>query len=279
MANQRVSRKVSRRTLIKAAAAASALQFTGPFIIKARGAEPVKIGLDNPLTGTYAAVGKNELIGCQLAVEQINAKGGILGRQVDLLVEDSTSGDAGTAVQKARKLIERDNVNFLLGNVNSALALAMADVSSEKGILHVVPGGHTDAVTGATCHWNVFRVCNTTQMEANAVTPSLIKNAGKKWYFITPDYAFGHTLQSGLERAGTKFGYTKVGADLTPLGTTDFSSYLIKAQAANPDVILFLVQGDDMVNALKQAVQFGLDKKLSSGWRPAGARAARRSAA
>jgi branched-chain amino acid transport system substrate-binding protein len=247
---------------LKAAAATGALQVAGPFVIAARGEEPVKIGLDNPLTGTYAAVGKNELIGCQLALEQINAKGGILGRQAQLLVEDSTSGDAGTAVQKARKLIERDKVNFLLGNVNSALSLAMADVSSEKGVLHIVPGGHTDAVTGATCHWNVFRVCNTTQMEANAVTPSLIKNAGKKWYFITPDYAFGHTLQAGLERAGGKAGYTKVGADLTPLGTTDFSSYLIKAQAANPDVIIFLTQGDDMINALKQAVQFGLDKRF-----------------
>jgi branched-chain amino acid transport system substrate-binding protein len=253
---------VNRRTLLKAAAATGALQVAGPFVIAARGEEPVKIGLDNPLTGTYAAVGKNELIGCQLALEQINAKGGILGRQAELLVEDSTSGDAGTAVQKARKLIERDKVNFLLGNVNSALSLAMADVSSEKGVLHVVPGGHTDAVTGATCHWNVFRVCNTTQMEANAVTPSLIRSAGKKWYFITPDYAFGHTLQAGLERAGTKQGYTKVGADLTPLGTTDFSSYLIKAQAANPDVIIFLTQGDDMINALKQAVQFGLDKRF-----------------
>ena len=259
----RVSRRgVSRRTLLKAAAATGALQVAGPFVIAARGEETVKIGLDNPLTGTYAAVGKNELIGCQLALEQINAKGGILGRQAQLLVEDSTSGDAGTAVQKARKLIERDKVNFLLGNVNSALSLAMADVSSEKGVLHVVPGGHTDAVTGATCHWNVFRVCNTTQMEANAVTPSLIKNAGKKWYFITPDYAFGHTLQSGLEKAGGKAGYTKVGGDLTPLGTTDFSSYLIKAQAANPDVIIFLTQGDDMINALKQAVQFGLDKRF-----------------
>ena len=209
----------------------------------------------------------------------MNAKGGILGRQVQLLVEDSTSGDAGTAVQKARKLIERDNVNFLLGNVNSALSLAMADVSSEKRILHIVPGGHTDAVTGATCHWNVFRVCNTTQMEANAVAPSLIKNAGKKWYYITPDYAFGHTLQSGLEAACTRFGGTKVGGDLTPLGTTDFSSYLIKAQAANPDVIMFLVQGDDMINALKQAVQFGLRKALSSCRRPARARTAGRSTA
>jgi branched-chain amino acid transport system substrate-binding protein len=257
-----LAKKISRRSVIKVAAAAGALQMTGPFIISARGEEPVKIGLDNPLTGTYAAVGKNELNGCELAIEQINAKGGIVGRPVQLLVEDSTSGDAGTAVQKARKLIDRDQVNFLLGNVNSALSLAMADVSNEKKVIHIVPGGHTDAVTGASCHWNVFRVCNTTQMEANAVAPTLIADAGKKWYYITPDYAFGHTLQAGLERAGAKLGGTKVGADLTPLGTTDFSSYLIKAQSASPDVIIFLVQGDDMVNALKQAVQFGLDKRF-----------------
>src|SRR5689334_17550341 len=172
---------VSRRTIIKGAAAAGVLQLTGPFIISARAADTVKLGLDNPLTGTYAAVGKNELIGCQHAIEQINAKGGILGRQAELLVEDSTSGDAGTAVQKARKLIDRDNVDFLLGNVNSALSLAMAQVASEKGKLLMVTGGHTDAVTGSSCHWNVFRICNTTQMEANAVTPALIKNAGKRW--------------------------------------------------------------------------------------------------
>jgi branched-chain amino acid transport system substrate-binding protein len=252
----------SRRTVLKAAAAASALQLAPPFLIGARGEEPVRIGLCNPQSGTYAAVGKNEEIGCDLAVEQINAKGGILGRKVELLKEDSTSGDAGTAVQKTRKLIERDNVNFLLGNVNSSLALAMAEVSNEKRILHIVPGGHTDAITGTSCHWNVFRVCNTTQMEANASTASLMRNYGKKWYYITPDYSFGHTLQAGLEKAAAKYNGVKLGADLTPLGTTDFSAYLIKAQAANPDVIIFLVQGDDMINALKQAVQFGLDKKF-----------------
>jgi branched-chain amino acid transport system substrate-binding protein len=263
VANENFSdKKVGRRTVLKAAAAAGVLQLGAPFIRKASAAEPVLIGLDNPLTGTYAINGKNELNGCELAIEQINAKGGILGRPVKLLVEDSTSGDAGTAVQKARKLIERDKVNFLLGNVNSALALAMAQVSNEKGVLHIVPGGHTDAVTGATCHWNVFRVCNTTQMEANAVAGTLIKDFGKKWYYITPDYAFGHTLQAGMEKASAKLGGIKVGGDLTPLGTTDFSSYLIKAQAAKPDVIIFLVQGDDMLNALKQAVQFGLDKRI-----------------
>jgi branched-chain amino acid transport system substrate-binding protein len=253
---------IRRRTIVRAAAGASLLQVASPFIITARAADPVLIGLDNPLTGTYAINGKNELNGCELAIEQINAKGGILGRPAKLLVEDSTSGDAGTAVQKARKLIERDKVNFLLGNINSALALAMAQVSNEKGVLHVVPGGHTDAITGATCHWNVFRVCNTTQMEANAVAGTLIKDFGKKWYYITPDYAFGHTLQAGMEKAATALGGTKVGGDLTPLGTTDFSSYLIKAQSTKPDVIIFLVQGDDMLNALKQAVQFGLDKRI-----------------
>ncbi|ODU99511.1 MAG: ABC transporter substrate-binding protein [Rubrivivax sp. SCN 70-15] len=262
MSQPESTRASQRRSVIKAAAGVSLLQMVPPFIITARAADKVKIGLDNPLTGTFAAVGKNELIGCQHALEQINAKGGILGRQVELLVEDSTSGDAGTAVQKARKLIERDKVDFLLGNVNSALALAMAQVSNEKGVLHVVPGGHTDAITGASCHWNVFRICNTTQTEANAVTPSLIKNGGKKWYYITPDYAFGHTLQAGLEKACAKAGGTKVGGDLTPLGTTDFSSYLIKAQAAKPDVIILLPQGDDMINVIKQAVQFGLDKRF-----------------
>jgi branched-chain amino acid transport system substrate-binding protein len=252
---------IKRRTVLRAGLAIGAAQIASPFVVKSLADEPVKIGLDNPLTGTYAALGKNELIGARLALSQINAKGGILGRQVQLLVEESTSGDAGTAVEKARKLIDRDQVNFLVGNINSALAAAIANVSYEKGVFHVVPGGHTDPITGTNCHWNVFRVCNTTQMEANAVTGSLIKNAGKKWYYITPDYAFGHTLQAGLEKAAAALGGSKVGGDLTPLGTTDFSSYLIKAQAASPDVIIFLVAGDDAVNALKQAVQFGLDKK------------------
>ncbi len=251
-------KKISRRAVMKAAAAATACQLTPRF---ARGAEPVKYGFDDTLTGTYAAHGKNTLIGAQLAIEQINAKGGILGRPVTIVVEDSTSGDAGTAVQKCRKLIERDRASFIMGNVNSALSLAMAQVTNERGVVHIVPGGHTDAVTGTSCHWNVFRVCNTTQMEAAAVASELIK-MGKRWYYITPDYAFGHTLQDGLEKAAKKLGGTTLGADLAPLGTTDFSSYLIKAQAANPDVIIFLPQGADMINALKQAVQFGLDKRF-----------------
>jgi branched-chain amino acid transport system substrate-binding protein len=254
--------KIGRRTLLKAGLAAGAMQVTGPFIIKALGEEPIKFGLDNPFTGTYAEEGRHEQIGCQLAVDEINKKGGILGRPVTLLSEDSTSTDTGVAVSKAHQLIDRDKVNFLLGNVNSAMALAMGDLSNQAGVLHIVTGGHTDAVTGKDCHWNVFRVCNTTRMETDAVSKILFEKYGKKWYFITPDYAFGHTLQEGFEANLKKFGGTEVGASLAPLGTTDFSSYLIQAQAAKPDVILFLTQGQDAVNSLKQAVQFGLEKKF-----------------
>ena len=262
MWKEAIDRPLRRRTILKAGLAIGALQVASPFVIKALGEEPVKFGLDDPFTGTYAALGKNEQIGAQLAIDQINAKGGILGRRAELVSEDSTSADTGVAVQKAHKLIDRDKVNFLLGNVNSAMALALGEVSNQAKMLHIVTGGHTDAVTGKDCHWNVFRVCNTTRMETNSVSKLLFDKYGKKWYFITPDYAFGHTLQQGFEASLKKFGGTEVGAALTPLGTTDYSAVLIKAQAAKPDVVIFLTAGDDAVNSLKQAVQFGLNKKF-----------------
>jgi branched-chain amino acid transport system substrate-binding protein len=255
------SGKVNRRTVVKGAAAAGILQFASPFIVKALGDTPLKIGMVDPLTGVYAAVAQNEVFGAKLAVEQINAKGGVLGRPIELLIEDSAN-DVGTGVQKTRKLIERDEVSFIIGDVNSGIALAMAQVTAEKKVLHVVSGGHTDGITGSDCHWNVFRVCNTTRMEANSVSELLFTKYGKKWHFITPDYAFGHTLQAACAENLKKLGGTITGNELAPLGTNDFSAYLIKARAANPDVLLLLPQGSDMVNCLKQIVQFGIDKQI-----------------
>jgi branched-chain amino acid transport system substrate-binding protein len=250
-----------RRTVLKGAAAAGALQVASPFIIAARGETPIRIGMVDPFTGVYAAVAQNELIGAKLAVEQINAKGGILGRPIELLVEDSAN-DVGTGVQKTRKLIERDQVSFIIGDVNSGIAQAIAQVTAEKKVLHVVSGGHTDSITGKDCKWNVYRVCNTTRMEANSVTDLLFNKYGKKWHFITPDYAFGHTLYDACAANLKKLGGTVTGNELTPLGTSDFSAYLIKARAANPDVLLLLPQGSDMVNCLKQIVQFGINKQI-----------------
>jgi branched-chain amino acid transport system substrate-binding protein len=252
---------INRRTLLKGAGAVTAMQLTPPFIIKARGETPLRIGLVYPLTGVYAAVAQNEVTGAKLAVEQVNARGGIVGRPIELLVEDSAN-DVGIGVQKARKLIERDQVTFLIGDVNSCIAQAIAQVTNEKGVLHIVSGGHTDTITGSDCKWNVYRVCNTTSMEANAVADLLFNKYGKKWHFITPDYAFGHTLQKAAALDLQKLGGTITGNELTPLGTTDFSAYLIKARAANPDVLLVLPQGSDMVNCLKQIAQFGIEKQM-----------------
>src|ERR1700731_4628174 len=259
MAISQRSWPLDRRTILKSSAAIAAVQFSSPFIIKARGETPVKIGMVDPLTGVYAAIAQGEGVGAKFAAEEVNKKGGILGRPVELLIEDSAN-DVGTGVQKTRKLIERDNVNFIIGDVNSGIAAAMAQVTAEKKILHIVSGGHTDSITGKDCKWNVFRVCNTTRMEANSVSDLLYTKYGKKWHFITPDYAFGHTLQKACLDNLQKLGGTMTGNELTPLGTTDFSAYLIKARAANPDVMLILPQGSDMVNCLKQVVQFGLNK-------------------
>src|SRR5258708_33826557 len=133
--------KFNRRTLMKGAAALGVFQVASPFVIQARGETAVRIGMVDPLTGVYAAPAGNEVMGAKLAVEQMNAKGGILGRLVELLVEDSAN-DVGTGVQKARKLIERDQVDFMIGDVNSGIAAAIAQVTTEKRILHIVSGGH-----------------------------------------------------------------------------------------------------------------------------------------
>ena len=252
---------VGRRTLLKTSAAAAALQVTSPFIIRALGDTPVRIGLVDPLTGVYAAIAQSEVEGAKLATEQVNKKGGILGRPVALLVEDSAN-DVGIGVQKTGKLIERDQVSFIIGDVNSGIALAMAQVTSEKKVLHIVSGGHTDAITGSSCSWNVYRVCNSTTMDANAIASTIMKKFGKKWYFLTPDYAYGHSVQASFERLLKAQGGTSAGS-LVPLGTPDYSAYLIQAKAYGPQVLINVMGGSDQVNSLKQFVQFGLDKQMA----------------
>jgi branched-chain amino acid transport system substrate-binding protein len=252
---------INRRTILKAGVAAGALQIAAPYIVKAQGEQSLKIGVDNPLTGIYTALGTNENTGMQLAAEQANAKGGILGRKIELVIEDSTSDKADVAVQKARKLIQSDKVNFLIGNVNSSMAIAISQVAGELKTPHIVPGGHADVITGTSCQWTSFRVCNTGAMQGNAMAKPLV-GIGKKIYIIAQDYAFGHSLADGLTKGATAAGGTIIGTDFFPLGTTDYSATLIKARGANPDVLVDLAAGDDGINSLKQAVQFGIDKQV-----------------
>ena len=259
-----ISMPVRRRTFLKAGIALGASQVIGtPYVVRALGDEPVKIGMVDPLTGVLSALAQSEVDGAKYAEAEINKKGGILGRQVQLLVEDSAN-DVGTGVQKTRKLIDRDQVNVILGDVNSGIAYAMSQVTFEKKVFHIVPGGHTDPITGTDCKWNVFRVCNTTTMDAEAVTPELVKKFGKKWFFITPDYAYGHTLQEAFIKALTKLGGTYEG-DMLPINNTDFSATLIKAKAYKPNVLLNNMGGLTQINCMKQFTQFGMQNEMALG--------------
>ncbi len=255
--------RIGRRRLLQAGATVGALQVASPYIIKARGDVPIKFGWIDPLTGSLSALAATETEGAKYGVADVNAKGGILGRQVELLVEDSAN-DVGTGVQKARKLIDRDKVDVIFGDVNSGIAYAIMGVTAEKGIFHIVPGGHTDPITGKDCKWNVFRVCNTTSMDAGAITPELVKRFGKRWFFITPDYAYGHTLQDNFVRNLKALGGEFEG-DMLPISETEFSATLIKAKAYKPNVLLNNMGGLAQIDCMKQFVQFGMAKEMALG--------------
>ena len=254
---------LGRRTLLKAGFAAGA---AGSLVYPATGwgksEKPVKIGMIDAKTGTYAAEGLNEIRGAKMAVDQINAKGGILGRPVHLLAEDDQTLP-GPAVSKARMLLDKDNANFLMGSVSSAVSQSLSGVAQKRGVLFIDTGGHSDSVTGSNCAWTTFRTCSTTWELTAGNFGYVSKKFGKRWFFITPDYAFGHSLHGDYLTHLKKAGGVQLGNALSPLGTTDFSSYLIRARAANPDVLMLLVEGNDLINCLKQLVQFGLDKKMA----------------
>jgi branched-chain amino acid transport system substrate-binding protein len=254
---------IRRRTLIKAGTALGAMQLASPFVVKALGDQPVKIGMVDPLTGSLSALAQSEVEGAKFAVAEVNKKGGILGRPVDLLVEDSAN-DVGTGVQKTRKLIDRDHVDVIFGDVNSGIAYAMSQVTSEKKVFHIVPGGHTDPITGTACKWNVFRICNTTSMDAAAITPELVKRFGKRWFFVTPDYAYGHTLQDAFVKNLKKAGGEYEG-DMLPIAATEYSATLIKAKAYKPNVLLNNMGGLAQIDCMKQFVQFGMQKDMALG--------------
>jgi branched-chain amino acid transport system substrate-binding protein len=257
------SQAFARRTVLNAGLTWTALKVAAPFPIHARGEEPVKIGMVAPLSGVYAKLAEAEVAGAEVALEEVNHSGGILGRQGQLLIEDSANTIA-IGVAKTRQLIDRDQVDFILGDLNSSIALAMTRVTSESRKLHIVTGAHVDAITGEHCSWNVFRVCNTTIMEANAIAETLINKFGKKWYFLTPDYAYGYALQAAFERKLRDHDGTWA-SDILPLGTVDYSEPLLNAKNYGPDVLIDIMGGNDQVNSLEQIARFGLAREMAVG--------------
>lgn len=255
---------LTRGTFTKnVAAGAAAVAFGAPVFIPRRGeaADLLKIGQIEELTGVYASPAQSEVNGAAIAADWWNAKGGVMGRKVQVLVEDNQN-DPGVSVEKARKLVNEDKAVALMGTVNSAASISTSGAAASLGVMFVVSGGHADQITGANCHWTTFQTCHPTWALTHATGFSIAKEFGKKWYIITPDYAFGHALLTGYQDVIKQVGGEIVESDLTPLGTTDFSPYLTKVEAAKPSCLLVLPQGSDWVNCLKQASQYGISAKI-----------------
>lgn len=258
-------RTISRRTVLTSSVAAGLFAAVSPPIVTALGEDAVKLGWIDPFTGTYAALGTSQLNGAKMAMAEINKKGGIVGRQLQIIAEDSAA-NVGQATEKLNKLVDQQKVNFTAGGVSSAEAAAMSHAANLKNTLFLAVGGHVDTITGKDCHYNTFKLCSDTWMLAQALCDTLLSKFGKKWSFCTPDYAWGHFLFAGFSEILKKAGGTVLDNELMPLGATDFSAPLIKVQQAKPDVFIVLQGGDDFVNLMKQATQFGMTKNMVFGY-------------
>jgi branched-chain amino acid transport system substrate-binding protein len=258
--------RLGRRKFIAAgaltAAAAATRDVWFPAIVRAE--EPIRIGQIVPFTGFLGAIGEYGKQGATIAVEELNAKGGVLNRKLELITEDEAN--PGVAVQKARKLIERDKVVAIEGLVSSASCLAVGDEAQRSKILLINAGANSDEIRSNRCHRYVFSTegCNTQYV--NAVGTWIIKaRKVSRWYFITSDYAFGHDLLRVARKLLQTNKGTEVGSDLAPTGTTDFSQYITKMKAATPDLIFHNLAGADVTNFLKQFAESGMTTEVAGG--------------
>jgi branched-chain amino acid transport system substrate-binding protein len=265
MSNEMPGAGTSRRTLLQTGAALGAASLALPAIsTPALAADPIKIGQIDSTTGNFAVLGQSQIAGAALAAKELNAKGGVLGRPVQVIVEDD-AGSAATGLDKASRLLDEEKVDFFIGTTSSAVSLAISKFAVNANRVFMCSGGHVDKLTGPGCNWATFRVCSTTWILTQGDSKTLVDKFGKNWYFLTTDYAFGHSEQTDYTKQVTGMGGNIVGQALVPVNTSDFSSYLIQVKAANPDVLCLLLAGDDQINAMKQITQFGINKTVHVG--------------
>ena len=257
----------TRRDFLKASGSATLMASVGglfaPTILRAA-KKPIKIGHIVPQTGFLSAMGEYEILGAAMAVEEINAGGGCLGRKLELVTEDAVN--PGIGVQKATKLIKRDRVDALMGIVSSSVCLAVMKVAERHKTLLINTGSNSDEIRGKQCNMYTFSVegCNTQYV--NTIGSYLLKEKRyKRWYFLTSDYAFGHDLLRVSRRLLDTIGGNEVGSELIPTGTVDFSSYLLKVKNAQPDVVFQNLAGSDQTNFMKQYREFALPFDVAGG--------------
>ena len=182
---------MSRATVSKSLGAAGV--FMMAVVPGSHAADPIKVGVVTPLSGSYAPIGKQVRWGAELAAKEINAAGGVKGRPFELLFEDEEANPP-VAVRKAEKLLQQDKVDLLTGTVNSGSTLAVGQVAERNNRILVTTVSYAPSITGAQCNPNVFRVNANAFMQSNALTSWLTKNvSGKRYFFIGPDYEMGRS--------------------------------------------------------------------------------------
>lgn len=252
----------SRRQILLGASAAAMLG-AAPAIVRAQ-ADAYTIGHLTPRTGFLGPMGEYAVMGATLAVEEVNAEGGALGRQFRLMSEDSVNPH--TASTKADRMVERDKVLALVGEISSASGLAISQVAARANKLFLQTGCNSDELRGKNCSRTMFHLEANNTMYVRTVGQALLRDnmiKGKRWMAFTADYAFGHDLFAKTKQFMDENGGEFVSNDMIPTDTTEFSSVILKIRQQRPDIVMSNLAGNQTTNFMKQYNEFGLPIPLA----------------
>lgn len=242
----------------KLVAGAVALSFLGAAPAAAQ--EQVKIAVLEDMQSSYSDItGRGSVAAAELAIADFGGKA--LGRDIVLLSADHQN-KADVASNIARRWYDEEKVTLITGLGNTAAAVAVRALARDRGAVDIVASAASTLLDNAECSPTGFHWSYNTYSNAKVVAKAVTETGARDWYFLTTDYAFGHSIQSDMTRFIEEAGGKVLGSVSMPLGTLDFSSFLLQAQAAGPEVISIAAGGADFVNALKQANEFGLHQTV-----------------
>ncbi|MCG5074899.1 ABC transporter substrate-binding protein [Paraburkholderia tagetis] len=224
--------------------------------------DAVKIGFITDMSGLYADDdGPGGLAAIKMAVADFGGK--VLGKPIQVMYADHQN-KADIAASKAREWIDRDGLDLLLGGTNSATALAMNQVALEKKRVYINTGAGSDALTNEQCTPYTVHYGYDTVALAKGTGLAVLKQGGKSWFFLTADYAFGKSLEKNTADVVKANGGQVLGEVRHPLSASDFSSFLLQAQASKAQILGLANAGGDTINAIKAAKEFGINKSMKT---------------
>ncbi|MDH5856474.1 ABC transporter substrate-binding protein [Lampropedia aestuarii] len=253
---------MGKRQWIYPLAALAAMAFSAPAAIaQSVSADVVKIGVLTDLSGVYSDIsGPGSVLAAQLAVQNFSADGTVLGKRIEVVSADHQN-KPDVASNKAREWYDRDQVDVIVDLVNSTAALAVMDIAEQKKRLTLVSGAAAMPITNERCTaYNVHWVYDLHPL-TNSLPTEVVKQGQKRWFFVVADYAPGHYVENQAAQSVQAAGGEVIGAVRHPLGATDMSSFLLRAQSSKADVIALASTGQDAINAINQAVEFGISDK------------------